>query len=110
MKSAAGDAASSRAAARSSRSGEKAQAGSTRAASPVSAKAWQRQPPQSISRRSQERHGSGIQAVPRKRLKASEPYQMSARLASLTEGKSKPGRLSAAWQGSTLPAGEILRN
>src|SRR3546814_1985128 len=46
-------------------SGERAQAGSTVPASPVSAKAWQRQPPQSISRRSQERQGSGIQSVPR---------------------------------------------
>ena len=36
------------------------------AASPVIAKAWQRQPPKSISLRSQERHGSFIQSVPRK--------------------------------------------
>src|SRR5690349_22800376 len=86
----------SRARSRSARSGARAQAGSVRAASPVSAKAWQRHPPQSISRRSQERHGSGIQAVPRKRLNASERYQMSARLSLITEGKMKPGKVSAA--------------
>ena len=38
---------------------------SVRDASPVRAKAWQRQPPQSISRRSQERQGSGIHSSPR---------------------------------------------
>ena len=41
-------------------------------ASPVSAKAWQRQPPKSCSRRGQLAHGSFIQAVPRKALKAGE--------------------------------------
>src|SRR6516162_6850633 len=80
-----------------------------RAGSPVSAKAWQRQPPQSISRRSQERQGSAIHAVPRNRAKAAEWYQISARLASPTVGKRNPGRLSAAWHGSTLPDGVMLK-
>ena len=48
------------------------------AASPVIANAWQRQPPKSISRKAQERHGSFIQSVPRKALKASEFSQMSS--------------------------------
>ena len=42
------------------------------AASPVKRNAWHRQPPKSISRRSHDRHGSGIHDVPRKRLNASE--------------------------------------
>jgi len=45
---------------------DSAHAGSVCAGSRVMAKAWQRQPPQSISLRSQERQGSGIQSVPRK--------------------------------------------
>ena len=49
---------------RSSWNGDRPQAGSVAAASPRMAKAWQRQPPQSISRRSQERQGSGIHFVP----------------------------------------------
>ena len=56
-----------------------AQAGSVRSASPAKARAWQRQPPQSTSRNSQERQGSRIQPVPRKRWKASELSQMSRR-------------------------------
>ena len=47
------------------------------AASPVSAKAWQRQPPQSASRRSQLRQGSGIQAVPQGQWEASEALGLS---------------------------------
>src|SRR6266851_3299121 len=45
--------------------GDSVQAGSVLPALPVSAKAWQRQPPKSISLNSQLRHGSGIQPVPR---------------------------------------------
>ena len=45
--------------------GEKLQAGSVLPASPVSAKAWQRQPPKSTSLKAQLWHGSGIQPVPR---------------------------------------------
>src|SRR5215471_20803017 len=100
MKSAVAAMASRLASARSGWSGDNTQTGSVRPASPVSAKAWQRQPPQSISRRSQERHGSGIQSVPRNRANAREPYQISARLAaSLTLGKSKSGKGSAAGHG-----------
>jgi hypothetical protein len=84
-------------------SGESVQTGLAGLASPASRKACQRQPPQSISRRSQLRQGSAIQSVPRKRLKASERYQMSARLLSRTDGKAIPGSVSAAWQGTDLP-------
>ena len=45
--------------------GDSVQAGSVLPASPVSAKAWQRQPPKSTSWNSQLLHGSGIQPVPR---------------------------------------------
>ena len=45
--------------------GDSVQAGSVLPASPVSAKAWQRQPPKSISRNSQLLQGSFIQPVPR---------------------------------------------
>ncbi len=45
--------------------GDSVQAGSVLPASPVSAKAWQRQPPKSTSLNSQLLHGSGIQPVPR---------------------------------------------
>ena len=73
--------------------------------------AWQRQPPQSISRRSQPRHGSGIQSVPRKRLKASERYQMSARLAVAHRREVDAREWSrAAWQGTTVPDGVTFRN
>src|SRR6516164_4427536 len=92
-------------------SGDSAQAGSVLAASPVSAKAWQRQPPKSISRNSQLLHGSFIQPVPRYLLKASEFCQIQAiEWLERTDKKSSPVMLSAAWQGSTLPAGEMLKN
>src|SRR5260370_19152684 len=90
-------------------SGDKWHTGSAPLGLPVSAKAWQRQPPQSISRRSQERQGSIIQSVPRKRMKASELRQIASRLVVPTEGKESPGNVSAAWQGSALPAGVTLR-
>ena len=70
-----------------------AQAGSATAASPAKAKAWQRQPPQSISRNSQERQGSRIQSVPRNVWKASEWSQMSrsAPVAHVVEGEARDG-------------------
>jgi hypothetical protein len=74
----------------------------------VSAKAWQRQPPKSCSRRGQLAHGSFIQAVPRKALKAGEFAQMSASECSRTFQNSSPVIDSAAWHGSTLPAGVTL--
>src|SRR5262249_13352009 len=58
--------------------GDSVQAGSVLPASPVSAKAWQRQPPKSISRNSHDLQGSGIQDVPRYLLKASEFCQIQA--------------------------------
>jgi hypothetical protein len=45
--------------------GRSSQTGSVALASPVKRKAWQRHPPKSSLRRSQERQGSGIQASPR---------------------------------------------
>src|SRR5438445_8734667 len=60
-------------------SGARWHTGSVAVASPVSAKAWQRQPPKSSSRRGQLAHGSFIHAVPRKALKAGEFAQISAR-------------------------------
>jgi hypothetical protein len=48
-------------------SGASEHAGSVAVESPVSSRAWQRQPPKSRWRRSQLRHGSGIQSSPRKR-------------------------------------------
>ena len=59
-------------------------AGSVAEASPVNAKAWQRQPPKSIARRSQLLHGSGIHASPRYAISAFEELQMSASDRSLT--------------------------
>src|SRR3954465_259970 len=91
--------------------GDSAQAGSVLPASPVSAKAWQRQPPKSISLNSQDRHGSGIQPVPRYRLKASEFCQIQAiEWLDRTDRKSSPVMVSAAWQGKILPEGEMLKN
>src|SRR5260370_711003 len=46
--------------------GERWHTGSVARASPVSAKAWQRQPPKSSKRPGQLAHGSCLQAVPRK--------------------------------------------
>src|ERR1700684_2886155 len=88
--------------------GARWQTGSVARAFPVKAKAWQRQPPKSISRRAQDWHGSAIQAVPRKALKAGEFAQMSASECSRTDQNSRPGIDSAAWQGKTLPAGVTL--
>ena len=80
------------------------------AASPVSAKAWHRHPPQSSSRRSHERQGSGIQSVPRYFMNASEDSQIAFRLFSTTVSNCSPVIDSAAWHGRTLPEGDILRN
>ena len=69
--------------------GENRQTGSVAAASPVSRSAWQRQPPKSSSWRpsGQDRHGSCIQSVPRKRLNASDSCQIhsSERVAHVRE-------------------------
>src|SRR5258706_249376 len=74
----------------------------------VGGKAWQRQPQKSSSRRGQLAHGSFIHALPRKALKAGEFAQISASACSRTFQNSRPGMDSAAWQGSTLPAGVTL--
>src|ERR1700684_3299618 len=88
--------------------GARWQTGSVARAFPVKAKAWQRQPPKSISRRAQDWHGSAIQAVPRKALKAGEFAQMSASECSRTDQNSRPGIDSAAWQGETFAGGGVL--
>src|SRR3982074_474624 len=91
--------------------GDSVQAGSVLPASPVSAKAWQRQPPKSTSLNSQLLQGSGIQPVPRERLKASEFCQIQAiERFDRTDKNSRPVMVSAAWQGRILPAGDMLKN
>ena len=67
--------------------GDFTQAGSVAAASPAIAIAWHRQPPQSISRRSQLRHGSCIHSVPRNALNAGESVQISASVRSPKRSK-----------------------
>src|SRR5262249_54078846 len=89
-------------------SGARWHTGSVAVGLPVSAKAWQRQPPKSSSRRGQLAHGSFIHAVPRKALKAGECVQISASERARTFQNSSPVIDSAAWQGSTLPAGVTL--
>ena len=75
-------------------------------ASPRIASAWQRQPPKSISRSSQDRHGSGIQSVPRNAWNAGEfaPDLLPADGRAPTRTR-RPGMVSAAWHGSTRPDG-----
>ena len=58
--------------------GASAHAGSVAAASPASAKAWQRHPPKSMARSSQVRHGAGIQSSPRNARKPGPSDQMAA--------------------------------
>jgi hypothetical protein len=65
-------------------------------------------PPKSNTRPAQLAHGTCIQAVPWKALEAGEFAQMSASECSRTDQNSRPGIDSAAWQGSTLPAGVTL--
>src|SRR5439155_23282647 len=91
------------------RNGESSHAGSVTVASPVSKAAWQRQPPKSISRKSQLRQGSGIHAVPRKRLKASDSLQihLSGRDRTLSNRNSLIS--PAVGQGSTLPMGLTVK-
>src|SRR6267143_6286076 len=92
-------------------SGDSVQAGSVLPASPVSANAWQRQPPKSTSLNSQLLHGSGIQPVPRYRLKASEFCQIQAiECFERTDSNCSPVMDSAAWHGKILPDGEMLKN
>src|SRR5882672_3552744 len=89
------------------RSGESVQTGSVAAASPARSKAWQRQPPKSCERRSQDLQGSCIQDSPRNFLKASLCSQISRSDCSFTFSNDNPGMTLAAWQGSALPSGAI---
>ena len=101
--------AGSRAATTVSWCGEKRQTGSVAAASPVRRSAWQRQPPKSSSWRpsGHERHGSCIQSVPRKRVNASDSFQIQSSERSRTFGNSRPGIVEAAWHGSASPFGAM---
>src|ERR1700744_653072 len=92
-------------------SGDSVQAGSVLPALPVSAKAWQRQPPKSTSLNAQLWHGSGIQPGPRYLLKGSELAQIHAiEWFDRTDSKLRSVIVSAAWQGRILPAGVMLKN
>ena len=84
------------------------QAGSVAAASAASAKAWQRQPPKSRLRSGQLRHGSCIQASPRKAFMPGASRQQAARLRSRTFQNSS-GSSPAPWQGSARPSGVTTR-
>ena len=68
------------------------QEGSVSAASPVTAKAWQRQPPRSSSLRGQLAHGSFIQPKPRYFSSASDDSQIVASgvLAGIADAMSDP--------------------
>ena len=86
--------------------GERSQAGSVAAASPRTASAWQRQPPKSISRRSQDRQGSrhpvgAAEGLERRRVRP-DVRQRRGRAPTRIPG---PGMVSAAWHGSTRPDG-----
>src|SRR5215475_9858299 len=87
------------------RLGEREQTGSVAAASPASNKAWQRQPPKSCERRSQDLQGSCIQDSPRNFWKASLASQISRNGFSFTFSNRRPGMTAAAWQGSASPLG-----
>ena len=49
------------------------------------------------------RHGSCIQSVPRKRMNASDSFQIHSSGCSRTLANSSPGIVDAAWQGQHLP-------
>ena len=91
-------------------SGDSSQAGSVAAASPVSASAWQRQPPKSTSLQRAGAAGLGHPVGAAEALEGRallpDPAQRSW---SRTMANSRPGMLAAAWQGSTLPCGVTLR-
>src|SRR5437660_8000420 len=92
------------------RLGDNVQTGSVFAAFPVINAAWQRQPPKSISRCGQLRHGSGIHSVPRKRVKLSDSRQIQSRSRARTFSKRKSGMAEdAVGQGSTSPIGLTVR-
>src|SRR5207249_8721657 len=75
------------------------------AGSPASKRAWQRQPPKSSSRRSQDLQGSCIQEWPRNFWKAGELDQISASKRSFTFSNGRLGMILAAWQGRASPDG-----
>src|SRR5262249_33448232 len=78
------------------RLGEREQTGSVAEASPARRSAWQRQPPKSCVRRSQDLHGSCIQDSPRNFWNASLEFQISRSDSSFTFSKRKPGMTAAA--------------
>src|SRR6266404_512106 len=78
------------------RLGEREQTGSVAEASPARRSAWQRQPPKSCARRSQDLHGSCIQDSPRNLLKALPASQISRNDFSFTLSNCMPGMTAAA--------------
>src|SRR2546427_441723 len=92
-----------------SRYGESEQAGSVTEALPVNKAAWQRQPPKSISRNSQLRHGSGIHSVPRKRLNDSESVQIHRSGFCRTFSNLKDSISPAVGHGKTSPRGLTVK-
>src|SRR4029077_3321942 len=64
--------------------------------------------PKARPRRAQLGPCASIHDVPRKALNAGEFFQMSASECFRTDQNSRPGIDSAAWHGSTLPAGVTL--
>src|SRR5882724_4968647 len=88
------------------RVGAREQTGSVAVGSPVSDMAWQRQPPKSRWRRSQDLQGSCIQSSSRNFWNAGEFSQISVSDFSFTFSNWIPGITPAAWQGSTAPTGE----
>src|SRR5262245_18047517 len=85
--------------------GEREQTGSVAEALPASKRAWQRQPPKSCARRSQDLHGSGIQDSPRNFSNAALDSHISRRDFFFTFSNCNPGMTTAAWQGSASPLG-----
>src|SRR5271170_7576874 len=92
------------------RRGEREHAGSVAWASPVSRAAWQRQPPKSISRIGHSLHGTGIQAVPRKRLNDSDWPQIQSSGRIRTFSKRRSLMAEAVGQGRTSPTGLTVKN
>jgi hypothetical protein len=87
------------------RNGVSVQTGSGLAASPVSAKAWQRQPPKSTAFRGQVRQGSFIHESPRNAWNPGGSCQIHRSECSRTVGKESEVMLFAAWQGRAWPLG-----
>ena len=85
------------------------QTGSVFSAAPVSANAWQRQPPKSTVFRGQLRQGSRIHSSPRKARKAEDSCQIHSSERSRTLSNDSVVIWVAPWHGSTFPSGATTR-